>query len=217
MAPQPTPVMRRPSASNLFLLPNFFSTTPCFLYPLYLVKPNCITLTRCKTHPFKCRPISLIPIISKKSIIIESIITVDHILPFIQRPHTDHQFGFWRSYFTLGMLILLSPQWMEALNVRHEIRTISWDISELLIHLAPCPVLHTLCRMKFLHPRPAPLIAYWLCLLSKPMCGSQWNHFISSPCQGWSVPGHCSGPSPIPKLHQQSRRLWKILSFSLYW
>ena len=42
---------------------------------------------------------------------------------------SDHQFGFRPGHSTLDMLLLLSQQWMEVLNARHEIRAISLDIS----------------------------------------------------------------------------------------
>ncbi len=42
---------------------------------------------------------------------------------------SDHQFGFRPGHSTLDMLLLLSQPWMEVLNVRHEIRTVSLDIS----------------------------------------------------------------------------------------
>ena len=45
--------------------------------------------------------------------------------------------------------------------------------------------------------------------VSNPKCGSQWNPFISSPCQSESAPRKCSGPSPIPDL--QKRSDWEIL------
>ena len=41
----------------------------------------------------------------------------------------DHQFGFRPGHSTLDMLLLLSKQWMEVLNVGHEIRALSLDIS----------------------------------------------------------------------------------------
>ena len=42
---------------------------------------------------------------------------------------SDHQFGFRRGHSTLDMLLLLTQQWMEAFNVRHEIRAYPVDIS----------------------------------------------------------------------------------------
>ena len=42
---------------------------------------------------------------------------------------SDHQFGFRPGHSTLDMLLLLSQQWMEVLNARHETRAISLDIS----------------------------------------------------------------------------------------
>ena len=42
---------------------------------------------------------------------------------------SDHQFGFRLGHSTLDMLLLFTHQWMEALNVRHEIRAVSLAIS----------------------------------------------------------------------------------------
>ena len=42
---------------------------------------------------------------------------------------SDHQFGFRPHHSYLDMLLLLSQQWMEVLNARHEIRDISRDKS----------------------------------------------------------------------------------------
>ena len=42
---------------------------------------------------------------------------------------SDHQFGFRPGHSTLDMLLLLSQQWMEVQNAKHEIRAISRDIS----------------------------------------------------------------------------------------
>ena len=42
---------------------------------------------------------------------------------------SDHQFGFRPGHSTPDMLLLLSQQWMEILDARHEIRAISRDIS----------------------------------------------------------------------------------------
>ena len=41
----------------------------------------------------------------------------------------QYQLGFRPGHSTLDMLLLLTQQWMEALNVRHEIRAVSLDIS----------------------------------------------------------------------------------------
>ena len=61
----------------------------------------------------------------------ESIITVD-IKSFLFSNYliSDHQFGSRPGHSTLNMLLLLSQQWMEALNIRPEIRAISLDISQ---------------------------------------------------------------------------------------
>ena len=42
---------------------------------------------------------------------------------------SNHQFGFRPGHSTLDLLFLLSQQWMEILNARHEIRAIFLDIS----------------------------------------------------------------------------------------
>ena len=77
--------------------------------------------------PLNCRPISLLPIISKVK---ESIIADDmKSFLFSNNIISDHQFGFRPGYSTLDMLLLLTQQWTDALNVRHEIRAISLDIS----------------------------------------------------------------------------------------
>ena len=60
----------------------------------------------------------------------ESIIVVD-VKSFLlsNNPISDHRFGFRAGQSTLEMLLLLTQQWMEALNVRHEIRDVSINIS----------------------------------------------------------------------------------------
>ena len=42
---------------------------------------------------------------------------------------SDHQFGFRPGHSTFEMLLPLTQQWMEVLNVRHEIRPIFLDMS----------------------------------------------------------------------------------------
>uniref|UniRef100_A0A8C4R2B4 Reverse transcriptase domain-containing protein n=1 Tax=Eptatretus burgeri TaxID=7764 RepID=A0A8C4R2B4_EPTBU len=80
-----------------------------------------------KTDPCNCRPISLLPIISK---VMESIITsVIKSFLFSNGLISNHHFGFRSGHSTLNMLLLLSQQWMEVLNSRHEIRAKSRDIS----------------------------------------------------------------------------------------
>ena len=49
--------------------------------------------------------------------------------------------------------------------------------------LAPCPAHQTLFLW---YPRPSPLMACRLPLLSQPTCGPKWSSFISSSCPGWS-------------------------------
>ena len=77
--------------------------------------------------PLNYRPISLLTIVNK---VMESIIAVRiKFFVFSNRLISDHQFGFRPHYSTLGMLLPLSQQWIEALNFRHEIKAVSLDIS----------------------------------------------------------------------------------------
>ena len=46
---------------------------------------------------------------------------------------SDHHIRFRWGHYTLIMLLLLSQKWMEAINVRHEVRAVSVDISQVLI------------------------------------------------------------------------------------
>jgi len=69
--------------------------------------------------------------------------------------NSDHQFGFRPGDSTLDMLIILSQEWIEPFNVRHEIRAICLDLSQtfdtvwnpaLLSKLSACDIqgqLHT--------------------------------------------------------------------------
>ena len=77
--------------------------------------------------PLNCRPNSLLPIISK---VMESIIAVD-MKSFLSSINliSDYQFGFRPGHSALNMLLIPFQQWMEALNVRYEIRAVSRDIS----------------------------------------------------------------------------------------
>ena len=80
-----------------------------------------------KNDPLYDRPFSLFPIIRK---IMESIITVDMKSFFFSNYLiSHHQFRFRPGHSNLDMLLLLTQQWMEALNVRHEIKAISLVIS----------------------------------------------------------------------------------------
>ena len=65
--------------------------------------------------------ISLLPVISK---VMESVITVDMKSFLFSNLIQGHS--------TLDMLLLLTQQWMEALNIRHQTRAISLDISHAL-------------------------------------------------------------------------------------
>ena len=120
-----------------------------------------------KTDPCNYRPISLLPIISK---VMESIIASDiKSFLFSNGLISDHQFGFRSGHPPLDMLLLLSQPWMESLKARHEIRAISLDISRAFdTDWHPAPAHQTLFRW---YPRPSPLMAHRLPLLSQPTCG----------------------------------------------
>jgi len=78
-----------------------------------------------KTHP-NYRPVSLLPITSK---VMDSIIASDVVFPVFQQPNLRPSVWI-RSISTLDMLLLLSQQWLEALNLKQEVKTISMDISQ---------------------------------------------------------------------------------------
>uniref|UniRef100_A0A8C4NPF0 Reverse transcriptase domain-containing protein n=1 Tax=Eptatretus burgeri TaxID=7764 RepID=A0A8C4NPF0_EPTBU len=80
-----------------------------------------------KTDPLNYRPLTLLAIISK---IMESIITV-YMKSFLFSNNliSDNQFGVRPGHSTIDLLLRLTQQWMEALNVRHDIRHVSLDIS----------------------------------------------------------------------------------------
>ena len=88
--------------------------------------PHYINMVK-KTHPLNYSPIRLLGILSK---FMESVVAVDiKSFRFSNNFISDHQFGLRSGHSTLNMLLLLTQQWMEALNIRHEIRVISLDIS----------------------------------------------------------------------------------------
>ena len=60
----------------------------------------------------------------------ESIITIDmKTFLFSKDLISDHQFGFRPGHSSLDMLLLLSRQGMDDLNVRHEMKVVSGHIS----------------------------------------------------------------------------------------
>ena len=108
-------------SSHPFICPR--SSSIC----LEINQNHCIVYKGAKTDPFNNRPIGLLPLISK---VMESIIAVNvKWFLFSNNLISVHQFGFRPGHSTLYMLLLLSQQWMEALNLRHEIRSIYRDIS----------------------------------------------------------------------------------------
>ena len=110
---------------SLFYSPSHLLEVICHLLGNQQTSLPCIK--RCKTDPCNCRPISLLPIISK---VMESIIASDiKSFLFSNGLISGHQLGFRPGYSSLDMLILLSQQWMEELYAGHEIRAISRDIS----------------------------------------------------------------------------------------
>ena len=48
---------------------------------------------------------------------------------------SDQKFGFRTGHSALDVLLLLTQQWMEVFNVRHEIRAISLDTSHAFVAL----------------------------------------------------------------------------------
>ena len=77
--------------------------------------------------PLNYRPISLLTIVNK---VMESIIAVRiKFFVFSNRLISDHQFGFRPGPLYLGHAASTLPTMLEALNIRHEIRAISLDIS----------------------------------------------------------------------------------------
>ena len=72
--------------------------------------------------PLNCKPISLLSLISN---VMEFIITVyTKYFLFSNNLNSDHQFGFGPGNSTLNMQFQLTQQWMEALNVRYEIKEV---------------------------------------------------------------------------------------------
>ena len=111
----------------------------------------------------------------------------------------DDQFGFTPSYSTLDMLLLLSQQWMEFLNARHEIRAFSLDISH-AFDMVWHPALLT--KLFLWYPRTSPLMARRLPLLSEPTFCFFFTHkqkdptvrvYLETPNNPFETP---SGSSP---------------------
>ena len=80
------------------------------------------------------KPISLTTDISdsfqSRSMVMETIITFDmNSFFFSNNLISDQQFGYSQGHYALGMLLRLTEQWMEALNITQEIRAVSLDIS----------------------------------------------------------------------------------------
>ena len=65
----------------------------------------------------------------------------------------DHQLGFILSHSKLDVLLLLSQQLMEALNLRHEISVVSLDISRAFDSVWH-PALTSKLSAYGRHPRP---------------------------------------------------------------
>ena len=101
----------------------------------------------------------------------------------------------------MGMLLLLSQQWMEVLNVRHEIRTISLD-------------LYSIELSRHWHPTVLPKVSaygihsqiYFADFLYSRSQRVALNGILSSPLpvKARVPPRQCSRPYPIPNLHQLS-------------
>ena len=110
-----------------FYSPSHLLKVICHLLGNQKTLPSCIK-KGAKTDPCNEKPINLLPINNKA---MESIIASDiKFFLFCNGLISNHQFGFSPGHSTLDMLLLLSQQWMEVLNARHEIRAISLDISQ---------------------------------------------------------------------------------------
>ena len=107
---------------------------------------------------------------------------------------SDHHFGFRPGHSTLDMLLLLSQQWMEVLNARHDIRAVSLDIS---------------CAFDTVwHPA----------LLTKLSCYGIQGHlhswladFLSSRSQRVALNGVLSSPLPVQAGVPQGRVLGPVI------
>jgi len=88
-----------------------------------------------------------------------------------------HQFGFRPGHSTLDMLLLLTQQWMQALNGSQEMRAVSLNISQAfdtVWHPALLNSLPLASKANCTHGLMTPLL--W-----KSTCCTQQNPFISSP------------------------------------
>ena len=110
---------------------------------------------------------------------------------------SHHQFGFRPGHSTLDMLLLLSQQWMEVLDVRQEIRAISCAF-DTVWHPALLTKLSSYGIQGHLHS----WLALRLPLLSQSPCGPKWSSFIPSSCPGWSSSVQRSGPCYFSGFHQ---------------
>ena len=150
-------------------------------------------------HPCNYRPISLFLIISK---VMESIIASDiKSFLFSNGLISDHQFGFRPDHSNLDIVLLLSKQWMEVLNARHEISHIPRHTACFWHGLVPCPTHQTLFLW---YPRPSPFMARRLPLLSQPTCGPKWSSLFPSSCPGWSSSRQHSGPCYCHPLFEEN-------------
>ena len=82
---------------------------------------------------------------------------------------SDHQFGFRPGRSALDMLLLLSQQWMEVLNARHEIRAISRDISRAFDTVwQPALLTKLSSRLEFLKVAFWALFFFWFSSMISP-------------------------------------------------
>ena len=117
---------------------------------------------------------------------------------FVNKLISDHQFGFKPGHSTLDMLLPLTHQWMEVLNVRHEISAVSLDLAR-----AFDTVWHSALLSKFSAYGIQGQLHTWLTdFLYYRSQRLALNQIPLSPLpvKAGVPPRQCAGPSPIPDL-----------------
>ena len=143
--------------------------------------------------------ISLLQIISK---VMESIIGSDiKSFLFSNGLISDHQLGFRPRHSTADTLLLLSQEWMEVLNARHEIRAIFQDTScafDIVWHPALLTKLSSYGIQGHLHS----WLTDFLSCRRQRVALNGVSSLIPSSCPGWSSSTQCSGPCSFSGFHQ---------------
>ena len=131
----PHPTKSHPTAPGLSFAAEKVKT---FLATLdsWVLKNSSYTSSLCRFRPIICLKSSSISLEIGKHHCIKKVQKVVSLTTgpsayflFSQGLISDHQFAFRQGYSTLDMLLQLSQQWMEAHNVRNEIRAVTGHIS----------------------------------------------------------------------------------------